>query len=48
MPKVMGKTYFNDNWLTNKEYSKLIKNETTMNFLSIATGVAKNLAFEYR
>ena len=44
----MGKTYFNDSWLIIKEYSAWIKNVTTMNLLSIATGVAKNLAFEYR
>ena len=41
MSKLIGKTYFNDNWLIDKEYSAWIKNATTMDLHSTATGVAK-------
>ena len=41
MSKLIGKTYFNDNWLIDKEYSAQIKNATTMDLHSTATGVAK-------
>ena len=43
MSKLIGKTYFNDNWLIDKEYSE------TMDLHSTATGVAKkkNHALQY-
>ena len=48
MSKLIGKTYFNDNWLIDKEYSTWIKNATTMDLHSTATGVAKkNHALQY-
>ena len=39
----IGKTYFNNSWLINKENSEQIKNAITVNQRSTATGVAKKI-----